>query len=358
MVCGGGGVGKTTTSAAVAIAATQYKKRVLVVTIDPAKRLAEALGFTSKVLEEGGAPLKLSPQIAEKVGVASGSELSVGILNPKYVINEVLEASLNEEQRNKLKSTLLYSQMTEMIYGLQEYTAYEWVTRMIKENVYDLIVLDTPPAFHAKDFFNAPEKITRLMESRVFQLFLPKKTNWLTGLISFSWLEKLLGERVYKESALFFETFSLLRDQILERCEMLTRFFKDQSVDVISVATLEKSALIELEGLDRFLLDKGIKIKTVVLNQVEEVGNVSAIQVFLEDFMKDGVQMAGSDLIPDKLKKLQEWHNHRQARVQKGIESVQKSYSDREVLALPMSYAETGFEILRQSSAEITRQFK
>jgi anion-transporting ArsA/GET3 family ATPase len=150
MVCGGGGVGKTTVAASLGIAATQVRKKVLVVTIDPSKRLAEAFGFTSNALETGGEPLKLSDEVKKRLGVAGDAELSVGILNPKYVLDQILDQVLNPEQRERLKKTILYSQMSQMIYGLQEYTAYEWVTRMLRDNTYDFIVLDTPPAYHAK----------------------------------------------------------------------------------------------------------------------------------------------------------------------------------------------------------------
>lgn len=347
MVCGGGGVGKTTTAAALAIAATHLQKRVLVVTIDPAKRLAEALGFDLSSPELGGAPLVLSPQIAEQVGVAQGSELSVGILNPKYVLEEVLDQSLNQEQKDKLKSTLLYSQLSEMIYGLQEYTAYEWVTRMMKSERYDLIVLDTPPAFHAKDFFNAPEKISNLMESRVFQIFMPKKASWLTSFISFSWLEKLLGERVYRESVMFFEVFALLRGQILERCETLRNFFKDQKVEVVVVSTLDSAAQHELEGLADFLTSKNILLSTIILNQVPSLETKNT-PIELE-----GLSLEQKNQLQGKINQLMEWHTEQARLAQHKIQSIQEQYARQEILVSPMNYARNGFEILKSISEAI-----
>ena len=337
MVCGGGGVGKTTVAASLAIAAAKTRKRVLVVTIDPAKRLLQAFGFKDALSSESGAPLALSTEVKSKLGLEEGHDLSVAMLNPKYVLEQILAQTLTDAQSLKLKNTVLYGELSQMIYGLQEYTAYEWVTRMIQNNDYDLIVLDTPPAFHAKDFFNAPAKIKNLMESRVFQLFVPKKTSWFRSHISFGWIEKLLGSKVFSESKVFFETFVLLRDRILERCDLLSQFFVKQEVEVIAVSTPESTASLELEGLINFLNSKLIPIHTVVLNQVEEASAPI-----------DGMDF-GPELL-QKLKLIQEKQDTRASRAQSSISKTKTKYPALEVIPLPMSYSQEGLEILRNNS--------
>jgi len=339
IVCGGGGVGKTTTAAGLALAATRVHKKVLVVTIDPAKRLAEAFGFSQKSLELGGEPILLSSEAKQKLGIAPDAALSVGILNPKYVLQQVISQTLSQEQADRLQKTILYTQLSEMVYGLQEYTAYEWVTRMIQNGDYDLIVLDTPPSFHAKDFFLVPDKVKNLMESRVFQLFAPKKRSWFSAVMSFSWIEKLLGHKLYHESRMFLETFALLRDRILERCDLLSRFFTQHEVAVIAVSTPESSAMFELDGLDHFLRERKIQLEGVIVNQVEQTNSMD-----LEDL---------NTLNDDLQAKLKQLELHQQKRVEKAQLSIQKCrarYPLLEVVTAPMVYEPDGFTILKQTA--------
>ena len=339
--------GKTTIAASLAIAATHERKRVLVVTIDPAKRLAEAFGYSLKDLESSGEPLALSPAVKTALNIPADASLSVGLLNPKYVLDQILEQVLTPEQATGLKKTQLFTHLSEMIYGLQEYTAYEWVTRMIQKNEFDFIVLDTPPAFHAKDFFNVPEKIKNLMESKVFQLFAPKKHTWFTTLMSFSWLEKLLGEKIFHESRIFFETFAALRTRILERCEWLSRFFSQKEVSVLAVSTPESSALFELEGLVSFLNQKNIPIESIILNQVEQKPEYQP-----SDYASDLESQGGLIL----LEKVAQIHSEQVKRAEKAFQTVERcriKYDKIEILSVPMTYAEEGFTILSQASAAL-----
>ena len=352
MVCGGGGVGKTTIAASIAIAGARLRPRVLVVTIDPAMRLLQAFGFDQASLRDGGEPLALSEEVKSKLGLPASASLSVAVLNPKYVLNQILEQTLNPETRERLKKTLLYSELSQMIYGLQEYTAYEWVTRMIGNNEYDLIVLDTPPAVHAKDFFNAPAKIKNLMESKVFQIFSPRKTSWISSMLSFGWVEKLLGQKTYSESKVFFETFVALRDRILERCDLLSQFFKNELVEVIAVGTPELTAQIELQGLIEFLKGKQISVETIVINQVEVSGSS-------EPGDTGTVQFAQFD--ESLRKKLEQVKAHQIAKAEKSflaVERLKTEYNSYEVIAVPMTYSAQGFDILTKNSISLATESK
>lgn len=365
IVCGGGGVGKTTTAAGLAIASTRVRKKVLVVTIDPAKRLAEAFGFTQRALEEGGEPILLSSDSKRALGISEDVELSVGILNPKYVLEQIVAQTLSPVQAESLKKTMLYGQLSEMVYGLQEYTAYEWVTRMIKDSTYDLIVLDTPPSFHAKDFFLVPGKIKNLMESKVFQLFSPKRGGFFKAVLSFGWLEKLLGEKIYRESRMFLETFSLLRDRILERCDLLSKFFTQQEVAVVAVTTPESSAMFELEGLSRFLRERDIHLEGIVINQVEQSMNEALQGSYGAEGATGGDRATGASddvlgigddpllnsLSPELLGKLHQLEQHQEKRAEKSQLAVQKcrvKYPDITTVVAPMVYSSDGFEILKR----------
>lgn len=340
IVCGGGGVGKTTTAASLALAASRIRGKTLVVTIDPAKRLAEAFGFTQRALDQGGEPIQLGLEAKQKLGIPVESDLSVGILNPKYVLRQVVEQTLSPEQASRLQKTMLYSQLSEMVYGLQEYTAYEWVTRMIHNGEYDLIVLDTPPSFHAKDFFLVPGKIKNLMESKVFQLFAPRRGTWFTSVLSFGWVEKLLGEKLYSESRMFLETFSLLRDRILDRCELLARFFTQNEVSVVAVTTPESSAMFELEGLHQFLNERRIQLEGIIVNQVEQP----------PEAMDEIRKLDLNDTIKEKLKKLELHQLKRSERAMLAVQKCRNRYPLAEVVMAPMIYDSDGFTILKESS--------
>jgi anion-transporting ArsA/GET3 family ATPase len=344
MVCGGGGVGKTTVAASVAISAARVRSRVLVVTIDPAKRLLEAFGFADAFLQEGGEPLALSPEIKTRLGLAPENQLAVAVLNPKYVLKQILEQTLTRDQREKLVKTVLFAELSQMIYGLQEYTAYEWVTRMIQNNEYDLIVLDTPPAFHAKDFFSAPEKIKNLMESRVFQLFLPKK-NWFGSLLSFGWVEKLLGGGLFGESAIFFEIFNSLRTRILERCDLLSKFFKNDQVAVVAVSTTESTAQLELEGLMSFLKTKGIPVQTLIINQVEKTQAGGEVDSRIASLPKD---------LQEKLGLLRQNQESRSETSLRRVNEVKDRYSSIETIPVAMNYSQDGFDILKHNSLQLS----
>jgi len=351
-------VGKTTTAASLALAATKVRKRVLVVTIDPAKRLAEAFGFTQRALEEGGEPIVLTDEAKQKLNIAADVILSVGILNPKYVLEQIVSQTLSPAQAETLKKTMLYQQLSEMVYGLQEYTAYEWVTRMIKDSQYDLVVLDTPPSFHAKDFFLVPEKIRNLMESKVFQIFAPKRGGFFKAVMSFGWVEKLLGEKLFRESRMFLETFTLLRDRILERCDLLSRFFTQKEVAVVAVTTPESSAMFELDGLSRFLKDKGIELEGIVVNQVEQT--IAEAMKYANKGGTDHSDGSGPALleeIPDSLKeKIRKLESHQEKRAERAQLSVQKCqnlYPNIPVVTAPMIYEADGFAILKATSGAL-----
>ena len=345
MVCGGGGVGKTTVAASIAIAAARVRPRVLVVTIDPAKRLLQAFGFTDALHQEGGAPLPLSAEVLKDLGLPEETRLSVAVLNPRWVLEQIVTQSLPPAQASRLRDSVLYREMGQMIHGLSEYTAYEWVTRLLAQDEYDLIVLDTPPAFHAKEFFNAPEKIKNLMESRVFQLFLPSKSSWMPSWISLGWIEKILGERVTRESRLFFETFASVRERILSRCGKLAEFFSQREVAVVVVGTPDSTPMLELEGLVRFLEQKRIPIEAIVMNQVEPRSGIVPSEWI-------------GQISPELLHKLGELESAQDAkadRAQESLARVRHLYPGREVVEFSRVLQDEGFGILCENARRLMR---
>ncbi|MBL9038980.1 MAG: ArsA family ATPase [Archangium sp.] len=200
--CGAGGVGKTTTAAALSLAAARAGRRVLVLTIDPSKRLAETLGVT----RNPPAPVAISADRLKAAGITTGS-LHAWMLDPKLVADESIRRLVKKPaDAERVLSNRIYQQVSQMVAGMHEYTAMEALHRFVNEGRYDLVVLDTPPSRHALDFLEAPRRLAGLVEGRALQAFLPKKDSLVARAAS-KVLEKVLGAVFGEEFASEFITF-------------------------------------------------------------------------------------------------------------------------------------------------------
>lgn len=168
VVCGGsGGVGKTTTSTAIALAAARAGRKVLALTVDPSRRLAQTLGVSAHATE----PIPVPPERLAAAGIAAGG-LHAWMLDPKVVADRfVLRFAADEAQARRLMDNRIYKQISRMVAGMHEYTAMEALATFVREGRYDLVVLDTPPSRNALDFLYGPSRLSSFLESGVFQLF-------------------------------------------------------------------------------------------------------------------------------------------------------------------------------------------
>lgn len=162
LVCvGSGGVGKTTTAAAVAMAAAQRGKHTLCLTIDPARRLATSLGLATFPSEE----LSLPSDWLKEHGIDRGS-LTVMMLDPQATFDALVQRfSSNGEEAERILGHRVYKHLTRNLAGTQAYMAMERVLGILDEAKYDLIILDTPPSARALDFFDAPERMAKIIDS-------------------------------------------------------------------------------------------------------------------------------------------------------------------------------------------------
>ena len=165
---GAGGVGKTTTAAALGVAAAQRGKRVLCLTIDPAKRLAESLGISSMTTEA----LAIDPQRFAEAGSPLTGELTVMMLDTKRTFDDlVTKYSSTKEKAQKLLENKLYKYVSTSLAGTQEYMAMEKLIAVKDDPRYDLIILDTPPTANALDFLDAPERMMDALDSATMKWF-------------------------------------------------------------------------------------------------------------------------------------------------------------------------------------------
>jgi anion-transporting ArsA/GET3 family ATPase len=171
VVClGCGGVGKTTVSAALALLGARLGRRVLVLTIDPARRLADALGLEGGL---GSEPRRLAPDLLARLGVPPEGELSALMLDMKSTFDDlVARFARNETERARILRNPLYQHVSDALAGSAEYSAMEKVYQLSESKDLDLIVVDTPPAQHALDFLEAPERLLEFLESPVVRLML------------------------------------------------------------------------------------------------------------------------------------------------------------------------------------------
>lgn len=270
VLCGAGGVGKTTTAAALGVAAARAGRRVLVLTIDPARRLAEAMG-----LPEGGTePMAVPTERLRTDGAEPTGHLDVWMLDPGIVFERMVRrmASTPEAARAILEHRL-YGFLSELVAGTQEYAAAEALEGYLHEGRYELIVLDTPPSRHALDFLDAPGRLARFLDERVVSLFGPqqgsgggvlwrKATQLVNGVLG-----TLLGEPFVKDMRTFIGAFSGLFASIRLRTERLRLRLASSEAAFLLVTSPEAAALEEAAFFRETLAKQALPFAGYVLNR-------------------------------------------------------------------------------------------
>ncbi len=266
--CGAGGVGKTTVSAALALAAARAGRRVLVVTIDPSRRLAETLGVERNPPE----PMPVPAALLERAGVQPPGSLEAWMLDPARVTEIVIraEASTPGEVRDLLHNRI-YRHVSTMIAGLQEYAAVEALHMFLTEGRYDLVVLDTPPSRNALQFLEAPTRANLFLDGRVFQLFIPgeggvirRATAKLVGKV----LDTTIGETQRVELQDFFKQFSGVLARARRHAVEIRDFFALPEVSFLMVTSPAKEALTEAFHFQKKTQDElGLRVAGYILNR-------------------------------------------------------------------------------------------
>lgn len=243
--CGAGGVGKTTTAASLSVAAAELGRRVLVLTIDPSRRLAEALGVSRNPPK----PVALSRDRLAVVGIEPPGSLEAWMLDPKLVTdNAVRHFAKTEEAAQSILSNRLYQQGTQMVAGLHEYAAMKALHQFITEERYDLVVLDTPPSRNALDFLDAPSRLARFLEGPIFRIFLPSEGSlWAQTGTRLVWrvIDTALGSSFAGELKAFFTIFSQLLGSLSTDLVDVRQRLSAPDVAFVLVTTSSPAALTE-----------------------------------------------------------------------------------------------------------------
>jgi anion-transporting ArsA/GET3 family ATPase len=267
--CGSGGVGKTTTAAAAAaMAAINHGGKVLVLTVDPAKRLANALGLE----RFGNVETRVPPEAFAAVDVEPLGELWAAMLDTKQSWDDLVRRHApNARTRDAILSNQLYSNLTGRFVQSHDYIAMERLYDIHTSGRYDLIVVDTPPTRNALDFIDAPDRMAEFFGSRLLRWLTVPYRSRVINLASrpfYSVADRILGSQFLEDIAEFFTLFQTLAPGFVERARAVTRTLQDRRTTFVVVSTLEAAPVREAEFFIRALTAKHFHLGAVVLNKV------------------------------------------------------------------------------------------
>jgi anion-transporting ArsA/GET3 family ATPase len=263
VICAGaGGVGKTTTAAAIALGMASRGLKVVVLTIDPARRLANSLGLPELANEE------------HRVEIDGDGELWAMHLDPKRTFDELIEKHASDDRtRDAVLSNRIYQELSNAVAGSQEYMAMEKLYELYQEERYDLLVLDTPPTRNALDFLDAPERLSRFVDSRSLQLFMRPGRLGLkvfgrgTGML-FSVLKRVTGVDLLQDLSDFFASFGDMAEGFRERAASTGKLLADSRTTFLLVTSPRRAAIDEAIFFHRKLRERGLPFGGAVVNRM------------------------------------------------------------------------------------------
>ncbi|MEO6124353.1 MAG: ArsA-related P-loop ATPase [Ilumatobacteraceae bacterium] len=266
VTCGPGGVGKTTTAAALGIAAARNGRKVVVVTVDPARRLADALGIDVDAH-------MFDPHEVEGVG-ANGGSLWALMLDAETVFDRmIVDRSGDAAKAQKILDNPVYRSIAGSLSGAQDYMAVERLHQLHTSGDYDLVIIDTPPSRDAIDLLEAPDRLVRFLGHPIYRaLTLPsrsfaKVTN--AGTSAFLWVvRKLAGPKLVEDTIEFFRSLSGMEQGLRQRAAEAAVLLRARSTSFVLVSSPRAEAVGESLHLANAILDGGFRLDGVVVNLV------------------------------------------------------------------------------------------
>lgn len=260
--CGPGGVGKTTVAAAAAArAAASQGGRVLVLTIDPARRLADALGVSSI----GNVETQVD------IGPDARGELFAAMLDTKQSWDDLVHRHApDDDTRDRILANSLYRNIAGRFVQSHDYIAMERLYQLHTEGGYDLVVLDTPPSRNAIDFLEAPERMAEFFSSRFLRMLTAPYRNRFMNVASRPFhqiADRILGTQFLSDIAEFFLLFQSMYQGFVDRSRAVSRLLRDPRTSFVVVTTLEGPPLAEARRFTDALDDRGFHLGGMVLNR-------------------------------------------------------------------------------------------
>ena len=260
--CGSGGVGKTTTAAALALQAAGDGRRAVVVTIDPARRLADALGLEGI----GNTPTRIE-------GPWPG-ELSAVMLDTKSTFDAVVQRySSDSEQSERILSNRFYRNISGALSGTQEYMAMEKLYELHDDDAFDIVVVDTPPTRHALDFLDAPRNLTRFLDHRLYRVLTAPTRGVMKAVnaaaVTFiRSVSKVVGAEVFDDAIAFFQAFEGMEDGFRQRANAVLQLLEDPATAFVLVASPRRDTVAEARFFADRLAEADIPVAALIVNRV------------------------------------------------------------------------------------------
>ncbi|MGI5284864.1 ArsA family ATPase [Nonomuraea polychroma] len=264
--CGAGGVGKTTTAAALGLRAAERGRCAVVLTVDPARRLAQSMGLTE---------LDNTPRLVSSPD--GDGQLYAMMLDMKRTFDEIIEAHADPERARQILSNPFYQSLSSSFSGTQEYMAMEKLGQLRRSDEWDLIIVDTPPSRSALDFLDAPERLGRFLDGRFIRLLTaPAKAGGRSafrllnagfGLMAGA-MTKLLGAQVIKDLQTFVSALDAVFGGFRQRADMTYRLLQAPGTAFLVVAAPERDAMREASYFVERLAEERMPLAGLVVNRV------------------------------------------------------------------------------------------
>ncbi|MEU9175016.1 ArsA family ATPase [Streptomyces sp. NPDC048420] len=270
--CGSGGVGKTTTAAALGLRAAERGRKVVVLTIDPARRLAQSMGIDS---------LDNTPRRVKSIEGAGDGELHAMMLDMKRTFDEIVEAHADAERAAAILGNPFYQSLSAGFAGTQEYMAMEKLGQLRARDEWDLIVVDTPPSRSALDFLDAPKRLGSFLDGKLIRLLTaPAKLGGRAGMkflnvgmsMMTGTLGKLLGGQLLKDVQTFVAAMDTTFGGFRTRADATYKLLQAPGTAFLVVAAPERDALREAAYFVERLAAEDMPLAGLVLNRVHGSG--------------------------------------------------------------------------------------
>ncbi|MFA9564216.1 MAG: ArsA family ATPase [Acidimicrobiales bacterium] len=263
ITAGSGGVGKTTIAAVLAMEAARAGRRAVVVTIDPAKRLADALGLSDGLSNE-----------PRRIDGDWDGELWAMMLDTKSTFDAVVaKHAETPEQAARIHENRFYRNISGALSGTQEYMAAEKLYELHEESKFDLVVVDTPPTRNALDFLNAPDRLSRFLDHRLYRLLMAPTRGFVRAVnvatqAFLRTVSRVVGSDVLDDAVAFFRAFDGMEEGFRERAARVGQLLVDPATAFVLVASPRRDAVAEATYFADRLAETDIGVHALVVNRM------------------------------------------------------------------------------------------
>lgn len=284
--CGSGGVGKTTTAAVLALEAARAGRRSVVVTIDPARRLADALGLDGLTNEPKPIPAELD------------GEMHALMLDTKATFDGLVRRySADPDQAERILSNRFYENISSALSGTQEYMASEKLYELAREGDWDLVVVDTPPTRHALDFLDAPQRLATFLDHRLYKVLMTptrgivRAVNVAAQTVVRS-LSKVVGGEVVSDAIAFFQAFEGMEQGFAERAAAVDELLRSERTAFVLVASPKSDTVAEAGYFADQLDQQGIEVRGLVVNRMQPTFGIEGADAAAAHSAADALERA------------------------------------------------------------------